>query len=106
MPGPGAAECLGDRDAEKAHLGEALPQFAVKGRIAVDDGAHRLGRAFLGEKFPRRIAHLLLFVGEVEIHGRCTFFELFTPGCAKREPGISLGLISGFRIGPKADRPE
>ena len=69
MARAGAAKFLGDRDAEKAHLGKALPQFAVIGRLAVEHGAHRLGRAFFGEKFSRLVAQLLLFVGEIEIHG-------------------------------------
>ena len=69
MAGAGAAELLGDRDAEEAHLGEALPQFLVVGRLAVEHFAHGLRRALLGEKFPRLVAHLFLFVGEIEVHG-------------------------------------
>ena len=69
MAGAGAAEFLGDRDAEKAHLGKALPQLLVIGGIAVEHGAHRLRRALFGEEFPRFVAHLLLFVGEIEVHG-------------------------------------
>ena len=64
-----AAECLGDRDAEKTHLGEALPQFLVIGRLAVQHLADGFRRALLGEKLPRLVAHLLLFVGEIEVHG-------------------------------------
>ena len=69
MAGAGAAECFRDRDAEKTHLGEALPQFAVIGLLAVEHRAHRLRRAFLGEEFSRLVAKLFLFVGEIEIHG-------------------------------------
>ncbi len=69
MAGARAAEFLGDRDAEKAHLGEALPQLLVVGRLAVEHGAHRLRRAFFGEEFPRLVAQLFLVVGEIEVHG-------------------------------------
>ena len=73
MSGTRAAIGFRDRDAEKAHAGEALPQFAVIRRVAVEDGAHRLGRALLGEKFPRLVAQLLLLIGEIEIHGATAF---------------------------------
>ena len=69
MARAGAAELLGDRDAEKAHLGQALPELLVVGRLAVEHGAHRLRRAFFGEEFPRLVAQLLLVVGEIEVHG-------------------------------------
>ena len=69
MARAGAAECFRDRDAEKAHLGKALPQFAVIGCLAVEHRAHRFRRAFFGEKLPRLVAQLFLFVGEIEIHG-------------------------------------
>src|SRR5580693_2794344 len=69
MAGAGAAERFRDRDAEKAHLGKTLPQFAVIGRVAVEHHAHRLRRAFLGEEFSCLVAQLFLFVGEIEIHG-------------------------------------
>ena len=69
MAGAGAAKCFRDRDAEKAHVGETLPQFAVIGFLAVEHHAHRLGRAFFGEKLSRLVAELFLFVGEIEIHG-------------------------------------
>ena len=68
MAGAGAAEFFRDRDAEKAHLGKTLPQLAVIGLLAVEHDAHRLGRAFFGKKFPRFVAELFLFVGEIEIH--------------------------------------
>ncbi len=63
------AELFRNGDAEKAHLGKALPQFLVVGRVAVQHRAHRFRRAFFGEKFSCRVTHLLLFVGEIEIHG-------------------------------------
>ena len=69
MPRTGAAELFGDRNAEKAHLGEALPQLLVVSRVAVEHGAHRLGRGFFREIFSRLVAQLLLVVGEIEIHG-------------------------------------
>ncbi len=69
MAGAGAAEFLGDRDAEKAHLGEPLPQRLVIRRLAVEHLAHGLRRALFGEEFPRLVAHLFLFVGEIEVHG-------------------------------------
>src|ERR1700730_12545922 len=69
MAGPCAAIGFRNRNAEKAHLGEALPQFAVIRRLAADNRAHHLGRACLSEKFLRRIPQLLLLVGEIESHG-------------------------------------
>jgi hypothetical protein len=42
--------------------------------MAVEDVAHRLGRALFREKFPRLVAHLLLFVGEIEVHGGPAFY--------------------------------
>ena len=69
MAGARAAKFFGDRNPEEAHLGEPLPQFLVIGRLAVQHRAHRFRRAFFGEEFPRRVAHLFLFVGEIEIHG-------------------------------------
>jgi hypothetical protein len=69
MTGAGAAKLFRDRNTEKAHLGEALPQGLVVGRLAVQHLTHRFRRALLGEEFSRRVAHLLLFVGEIEIHG-------------------------------------
>ena len=69
MAGSRAAIILGDRDAEKAHLGEALPQILVVGRLAVEHDAHSLGRTFFGEEFSRLVAELLLVVGEIEVHG-------------------------------------
>ena len=69
MTGAGAAEGFRNRDAEKAHVGKTLPQFAVIGLLAVDDRAHRLRRAFLGEKLSRLVAQLFLVVGKIEIHG-------------------------------------
>ena len=70
MPGAGAAELLRDRDAEKAHFGEPLPQFAVIRLLAIEHHAHRFRRAFFGEEFPGLVAELFLFVGEIEIHVR------------------------------------
>ena len=75
MPGAGAAEFFGDRDAEKTHVGEALPQFAIVRLLAVEHRAHRLGRAFFGEKLAGLVAQLLLFVGEIEIHGATLLCE-------------------------------
>jgi hypothetical protein len=69
MAGTRAAELFGNRDTEKTHLGEALPQFLVVGRLAVEHHAHRFRRAPLGEILPRLIAELLLVVGEIEVHG-------------------------------------
>src|SRR5216683_1395595 len=69
MAGARAAKLLGDRAAEKTHLGESLPQFAVIRLLAVKHHAHRFRRAFFGKEFSRLVAHLLLFVGEIEIHG-------------------------------------
>ena len=48
MASTGAAEFLGDRDAEKAHLGETFPQLLVVGSLAVEHGAHRFRRALFG----------------------------------------------------------
>src|SRR5262249_25294142 len=78
MPRTRAAEFLRDRDAEKAHLRKALPQFPVIGLLAVQHHPHRLGRAFLAEKLSRLIAQLLLFVGEIEIHGVTRMCERFS----------------------------
>ena len=69
MTGAGAAEFFRDRDAEKAHLGKALPQLLVVGRLAVEHRAHRFRRAFLGKESPRLITQLFLVFGEIEIHG-------------------------------------
>src|SRR6185436_5258233 len=69
MAGAGAAEFFGDRDAEETHLGKPLPQRLVVRRLAVEYLTHGLWRAFFGEKLPRRVAHLFLFVGEIEVHG-------------------------------------
>src|SRR5258708_17940842 len=69
MAGAGAAERFRDCDAEKAHLGEALPQLAVIRLLAVEHDTHRFRRAFFGEKFSRLVAELFLVVGEIEIHG-------------------------------------
>ncbi|MGY4482983.1 hypothetical protein ACVWWR_002174 [Bradyrhizobium sp. LM3.2] len=69
MTGARTTKILGNRDTEKAHLGEALPQRLVIRRLAVENCAHRLGRAFLGEEFARLVAELLLVVGEIEVHG-------------------------------------
>src|SRR5205085_348648 len=49
--------------------GEALPERLVVSGLAVEHGAHRLGRALLGQEFARGVAHLLLVVGEIEVHG-------------------------------------
>ncbi len=69
MASTGAAEFLRDRDTEKAHFGKTLPQLAVIRLLAIEHDAHRLGRALFGKKFPRFVAELFLFVGEIEIHG-------------------------------------
>ncbi len=70
MPRAGAAEFLGNGDAEEAHVGEAFPERTVIARAAVEHRAYYFRRAFLGEIFPRGIAKLFLVVGEIEIHGR------------------------------------
>ena len=64
-----AAERFRDCDAEKAHLGKPLPQRLVIGCLAVEHFAHGFRRAFFGEELPRLVAHLFLFVGEIEVHG-------------------------------------
>ena len=92
MAGARAAEFFGDRDAEKAHLGKALPQFLVIGCLAVEHGAHRFRRAFLGEKFPRFVAHLLLFVGEIEIHGVYLCW-LVIPGARTRTRNLDVSNL-------------
>ena len=76
MPRTRAAEFFRDRDPEKTHLGKALPQLAVIRLLAVKHDPHGLGRALFGEKFSRFVAHLFLFVGEIEIHLSC----LLLPG--------------------------
>src|SRR6202167_6799763 len=75
MTGAGAAELLGDRDAENTHIGEPLPQFAIVRLLAVKHRAYRLGRAFFGQKLAGLVAQLLLFVGEIEIHGATLLWE-------------------------------
>jgi hypothetical protein len=90
MAGAGAAERFGDRDTEKAHLGEALPQFAVIGRLAVEHHAHRLRRAFLRKEFSCLVAKLFLFVGEIEIHGAYLFSCRHSGAMRSIEPGISM----------------
>ena len=69
MAGTRAAERFGNRDAEETHLGEPLPQRLVIRRLAVEHFTHGFRRALFGEKLPRRVAHLFLFVGEIEVHG-------------------------------------
>ena len=113
-----AAECFRDCDTEKAHLGKTLPQLAVIRLLAVEHHAHRFRRAFLGEEFPRFVAHLLLFVGEIEIHGvllgLCDKSELVIPRARVQTIGEPLaksfashfngGLgVSGPRRGDDAD---
>src|SRR5580704_13384526 len=71
MARTGAAIFFGDRDAEKAHLGQPLPQLAIVIRLAVEHDTDRLRRAFFAQEFPRLVAQLLLVVGEIEIHGVC-----------------------------------
>src|SRR5699024_1902909 len=62
------------------------PQRLVVGRLAIEHLAHGLRRALFAEEFPRLVAHLLLFVGEIEIHG-ATFLVLV----------VSIGRHSGAR---------
>src|SRR5690242_13395843 len=69
MAGTRPAEFFRDRDAEKTHLGEALPQLLVVRSLAVEHDSHRLGRALFSEEFARLVAELLLVVGEIEVHG-------------------------------------
>src|SRR5882757_1486760 len=101
MAGAGATELFGDRDAEKAHLGKAFPQILVVRRLAVEHGAHRLRRAFFGKEFSRRVAHLLLVVGEIEIHGvllgLCEVF-LFSSSSPRTRGPITTGVcvLSGI----------
>src|ERR1700691_3808421 len=75
MPRTGATELFRDRDTEKTHVGEALPEFAIIRLLAVEHRAHRLGRAFFGQKLAGLVAQLLLFVGEIEIHGATLLWE-------------------------------
>ena len=99
MAGAGAAELFGDRDAEKAHLGEALPERLVVGRLAVEHLAHGLRRALFGEELPRLVAHLFLFVGEIEVHGVLLGLMCGSVGCggAKRYPSNGLVVaLMGF----------
>src|ERR1700691_5245112 len=83
MTGAGAAELLGDRDAEKTHIGEALPQFTIVRLLAVKHRAHRLRRAFFGQKLAGLVAQLLLFVGEIEIHGAVPLLNCHSGARAK-----------------------
>src|SRR5262249_6766160 len=94
MAGARAAELFRNRDAEETHLGEAFPQLLVIGRLAVKHSAHRLRRALLAEEFTRGIAHLLLVVGEIEVHGGLLVL-LCRMGGAKRYPSRWL-LLMGF----------
>src|SRR3979490_186581 len=93
----GAAELFGARDAEKAQFGEALPQFAIIGLLAIEHRAHRLGRAFFGEKLPGLVAELFLFVGEIEIHGvlllLCETCSYVAPANAGTHNHRRMGLI-------------
>src|SRR6202161_3109695 len=70
-----APDAIGDRHTEKPHVGEPLPQFAIVRLLAVEHRAHRLGRAFFGQKLAGLVAQLLLFVGEIEIHGATLLWE-------------------------------
>src|SRR5882724_5804569 len=107
MAGPCAAIGFRNRDAEKPHFGEALPQFAVIRRLAVDDRAHRLGLAFFSEKFPRRIPQLLLLVGEIEIHGGSPSLS-WVPALRRivknAAPRPGHGLALAFHRSPDAAR--
>src|SRR3981189_3483378 len=98
MPGARAAEFFRDRDAEKAHLGKALPQFAVIGLLAVKHDPHGLGRALFSEKFSRFVAHLFLFVGEIEVHvGVLRWVIGSSVGWVERSPSRTLVAVDGFR---------
>jgi len=70
--GLGAHVCatvfLGQRGAEPAHVGHALPQAAIVGVGAIEDAAHRGRRAAIGEKAPRLLAQQLQVIGEIEVH--------------------------------------
>ena len=90
MAGARAAERFGDRDAEKAHFGKPLPQRLVIRRLAVEHLTHGLRRAFFGEKLPRLVAHLFLFVGEIEVHGALLALVLrFQFRMMTSSPGLS-----------------
>ncbi|MEH2501124.1 hypothetical protein V1294_007603 [Bradyrhizobium sp. AZCC 1678] len=89
MAGARAAEFFRDRDAEEAHLGEPLPQGLVIRRLAVEHLAHRFRRALLSEELPRLVAHLFLFVGEIEVHGGLlALMVAHRMGGAKRYPSL------------------
>src|SRR5258707_5833684 len=102
MARTGAAIGFRDRDAEKAHVGEALPELPVVGLLAVEHRAHRFRRAFFGKKFPRLVAQLFLFFGEIEIHGvllRLMMHEQdssFRGASETSEPGISRFRVWSF----------
>ena len=68
------AELLGDCHAEKAHFGKALPQSAVIRLLAIEHHANRFRGAFFRKEFSRLVAELFLFVGEIEIHVRYSFW--------------------------------
>src|SRR5438552_3129345 len=123
MAGAGAAVGFRDRDAEKTHVGEALPQFAIVRLLALEDCAHRLGRAFFGEKFSRLVAELFLFVGEIEIHGTTllceTYFCTSSPRTRRAVRGksaiaelqlvggdslLAFAGVDGWRFGNGGDR--
>jgi hypothetical protein len=93
MAGARAAELFRYRDAEEAHLGKSLPQRLVIARLAVEHLAHGFRRALFGEELPRRVAHLFLVVGEIEVHGglpqllSCCLFAVVPGRCEASNPG-------------------
>src|SRR5437667_4568312 len=99
MAGTGTAERFGDCNAEKTHFGKPLPQRLVIWRLAVEHLTHGLRRALFGEKLPRLVAHLFLFVGEIEVHGGLPFAVI--PGrCEASNPESRCKklLDSGFAL--------
>jgi hypothetical protein len=95
MTGTGAAILFRDRDAEKAHLGEPLPQLAIVIRLAVEHDADRLRRTLLGEEFSRLVAQLFLVIGEIEIHG-CYLLLSVIPGRDKVASPESITPACGY----------
>src|SRR5262249_25711682 len=65
---PGTAVRLGDGRARPAHLGHALPELGVVGRVGVEDAADAGGGRLLGQELSRRVAQRLLVRREVEVH--------------------------------------
>ena len=64
-----AAVLLGDGKREQAHLGEAAPHFAAHPFFRAEDALALLESVFAGDEALDGVAELLLFLGEVEVHG-------------------------------------